>query len=741
MSKLEELQPLLPAGLVLVEQLAVPEQQGLAFKASDRRGGGNNSILRLVRVIVIEEPEGWRDKWLTQLHKLSHRATGCLCRPLELGAAGPDCIYLVFDWFPKTLADLIPQAGVSSRAVAWSVLDQVAAALDELHRYHGAHGDLRAEHVFVDTTSLTEESRAWLGGVELGHLPHWSSAARMDPKSRDLFPPEWQGNLREPTKPADVFALGLLAVELFAGRSARAAVTAAPTGSAANTTGRAAQHLKTRVGWWQPQPFLLPLLDGEKDRFANGTAVVNRWNWRKPCEIAALPVGITALLIAIAFLGIWWREGRLRSERDAERNRAAAAELRLVDATDSAGRLSNELAEARTAQAEAMTQLTSQRRDTDPPVPGIPDVDLARKLWSQEFSKAPVNTHATKLKSLAPQPSARVGNHLREWTGTVQQAWDGINHSWTAEQRRRESAYSELLREPWNESLRTKLVQAFWRDFFASPTDPMEKLAAVEAAFETTCQKVSQEHWLRIELAALIKSLENRKAGWQRWNTQPPKLTQPWRKRLEVPWDATVRASEEEMLAALVAAEAKWKEVDGRGDLTWPQFQEQFKTAVTATGKPRAEEVAYVWIDQFNSMTANSTATFRLKSGAGPANSGTTRTIDVHVDGSLSALDDDVTVHTWASATDHVYPSTTPPIAFPWHPGQSLQVKVYGERQSLKGGLRSECINQKFLGPVAFWRLGQMGTIVNGVHSLTIEIGNCPGPPVPTTEERRAMIR
>ena len=171
MSQLEDAQRLLPEGLVLTQKMDIPVPQGRAFQAEDHRYKVSPPVLRLVRLIEVSEHDDWHGRWLKQLGDLSRRAIDGVSRPLEMGLAGPNHVYLIFDRFPATLADLIPATGLPDRRAAWSVLNQLVVALAELH---GAHGDLRADHIMVDTEHLTHESRVWLGGVELGPLAHWS---------------------------------------------------------------------------------------------------------------------------------------------------------------------------------------------------------------------------------------------------------------------------------------------------------------------------------------------------------------------------------------------------------------------------------------------------------------------------------------------------------------------------------------------------------------------------------------
>ena len=741
-------QRLLPPGLALIEQLAVPAQHGLAFKGEDRRLLSVPPVVRLIRVIEARESEEWRDKWLSQLRNLSMDTFHHVCRPLELGAAGADHVYLVFDWFPATLAEQIPATGLVNSQVAYSVLRQLAAGLEELHGRLGSHGGLCAEQVFVDSNSLSVDSRVWIGGVELGYLPYWSNGERLVPKSHESFPPEWQGTLREPSKGADVFALGLLAVELLAGHDARAHIAATPATAAES----ASRLLQQRGVWWKLPMFVPTLLSQVKRRPADGAVARRSFDWWHKCEGVVGP--IIAVVVAMLFctIGVFWHEGTLRSDRDAARDQAASAERSLRVEKDDNRQSASVIESLRGQLGEALTKIATIQQPPGPapgsnpplvpPTPSGPRPKDDKQWWSEKLGGQSVAKHDAILKSLAGQTSVKGHQQLVEWSATVKQAWDGIAQTWTRDELKkgakkppREVAYMSFRQEPWNDARKLDLLKAFWRDFAAGGRDSEEKLTAIKAAF----QKVPVKSWLRTELSASIKPLDVRHAAWQRWESQPPKLTEPWRKRVDVPWDVDAKLREEEMLVALGVAEREWRTVDGRGDLTWSEFQSQLNTAVGTTMTPTALTVTSVWINEFNSLTGQSTVSFRLLKGTSPGGSGGFRTVDVHVDGSQFALDDETTGHTWPDETTHSYAANTPPITVSWRPGQTFQIKVCGERQSLRGGLRPTYINQTFTGPIAVWRLAQSGTIATGEHSLTLKVTTCPGPPPRPAELKKAM--
>jgi len=725
---------LLPDGLVLEQQRALPECHVGMYDCWDHRLHGAPPIRRSLRIIEISAEDRWTGEWLESLQKLaSHNLPG-VCQPLEMGTIPGRAIYLVFPWFPAVLADHIPASGLNDRALAWSILTQIIQGLANLHRQGLTHGDLRAANIYLDAPTLTDQTRVWIGHAELGHLPYWSDGARMPPHTPETFPPEWRRQLQAPTSIADVYALGLIAVELFAGANARRKFTAR-TGEA---PGRRPSCLGDRVCWWRRHFLIWPLLADSDRRLPDGPAVQQRWLGLQRYERLARAGAGHAALIMFAVIAcsliLGWMSRRLQDSqaRMGELERSATAASHQVEI------LTSERDTLQAQRAQTLTQAELARRQ-EPPSSTSASIEAdARRLWANTFAGHPSAEYEALTTRLTPPPSEAVTELIRKWQQSVRDAETARQRIVVAEPRsakwptrQRQEAYAQFQQAPWEETRQSGLVRAVWHDLTITASTPDAALESVGAALATW----PETSWLKKPLKDFWKPLQETRASWARWGSQPRKLIEPWSHRVQSPWEESVRSAEAGRLGALATAEKAWREVAGRGELTWSEFKTQLKEAVG--DNPRAAEVASVWIDQFNQWNAKSRATVELVSGHSPPGYGPYRTVDVHVADSYTAVDDELTGDTWNSETDHVYPADRQ-ISFPWQPGQKIEVIVYGQRSIYAGGSRWALIRKSYSGPVALWAMAQDRLLISGAgerqHWLRFTVKDCPGPPPPPEE-------
>ncbi len=132
------------------------------------------------------------------------------------GRLEDDTPYLVADWLPlPSLSSVLHLEGGLDRLRALQVIEAIAAALGALHARGLVHGDVRAEHILV---------QPGVGGFEQIVLIDAGIDAALDsPTARGLTgrlahrAPEREGG-RSASAPGDVYALGVLAWRLLAGR-------------------------------------------------------------------------------------------------------------------------------------------------------------------------------------------------------------------------------------------------------------------------------------------------------------------------------------------------------------------------------------------------------------------------------------------------------------------------------------------------------------------------------------------
>ncbi len=712
----DEIQSRLPPGLRLNQKRSVPPGAGELYEALDERLASKVPLRRHVRILNLDAQAGWHTEWFQILQRLSERNHPGICRPLEMGLLGDRHIYVVLDHYSGVLADQIPQTGLPDRKTAWSVFDQVASSLAELHRSVGPHGDLRTENIVLDTPQLTRQSRLAIGHAELAGLPHWTNGELMCPGARKIFPPEWNRQLGEASATADVYALGLLAVELFEGVSERL---------------RVQQNQKLiahwgKIGWLHNRWLVEPMLAAADRRLKDGPAVWGRMRLlrriQRGVKIASGCLPLVAAITVMMGLG-WWRwTGQLAtqaSELSSAQSELVAAQKSLATERESSTSTARSLEAAR----EQVRNLERKLGERNPQ-----PMDEAQEVWTKNFVGHLVKEFAAIHESLARTLPADTDGLIKNWRTICEEAHflEELRASEGVKTARNE-AYEALQKAPWDADRKEELVKAFWQSFLPDSEDAWDPYEAEAEAIA----KIPLQSWLRAELSGLLKQVEARRAHWARWSaSQPPELIDPWSEFVKSPWDETRRREADAQLAALQRAEAAWKRVVSR-ELSWKDFQEQLRTAVeTNDVDGLARRIVETWIDQFHTFSSpGRKASVTLLRGTSPSGSGRYRTCDVYIANSRFALDDELG-HNWAVETAHTY---APPLSFsfPWKPGQSIQIKIYGERQTLRAYGRPAYLNKSFSGPVALWELSQDGSVSEGQHVLEWEVESCPGPPPP----------
>jgi serine/threonine protein kinase/ActR/RegA family two-component response regulator len=115
---------------------------------------------------------------------------------------------------PETLGEWVRAQRRLEPDQTVTVVHQLASALEHLHQRNLILGDLTPE-----TVGMTEEGQLVI--MELGHVVQAGGVPREDlpppPKSR-YAAPEWFDEQREPDARADLYSLGVVALEAFAGR-------------------------------------------------------------------------------------------------------------------------------------------------------------------------------------------------------------------------------------------------------------------------------------------------------------------------------------------------------------------------------------------------------------------------------------------------------------------------------------------------------------------------------------------
>ena len=160
----------MPRGLELQQELRPHDQRtpgaiGQVFRAEDQRLGVAAKAGRAVRVIRSESDDTWWPRFLDRCRKLAEHNAVHIARPLEVGLPRDDFVFLVTDWFPTRLSDQLPTQGLRDSSLIWSLMEQIAGGLAELHLGVSgplvAHGDVCLENVFLSSAQLAKSSQIW----------------------------------------------------------------------------------------------------------------------------------------------------------------------------------------------------------------------------------------------------------------------------------------------------------------------------------------------------------------------------------------------------------------------------------------------------------------------------------------------------------------------------------------------------------------------------------------------------
>ena len=208
---------LLP-GYSFGEQLPGEGVFGKIWNLQDQRLEGH-ATERIVRLIPCPGDAGWRPALLDRLHRLNSESIPHLSVPLETGTSDDGHVYVVSHRFPRRLWDEVQQDKGLEPSRAKQIIEHLLRALAGLHDNRLPHGDVRLRKLHLMSPNSKRET-AWLVDADVGSLTSLSENGLLDENARFYYPPEWNGSPGQPTNQADLFAAGLVAVEILLGKSA-----------------------------------------------------------------------------------------------------------------------------------------------------------------------------------------------------------------------------------------------------------------------------------------------------------------------------------------------------------------------------------------------------------------------------------------------------------------------------------------------------------------------------------------
>lgn len=200
------------AGRVLAERYRLLERideggAGEVWRARD---------LRLERDVAVKllgtaADEAFRERFTEEARRAATISHPNVVTVFDEGQDGPDAFMVMEHVRGRTLRDLVAERGALAPMEAARIVAQVADALDAAHAAGVIHCDVKPANVILDERGTAKLTDFGIARAARGPAEHDLIAT-----PRYIAPERIEG--KAPTPASDVYGLGLVAYELFAGR-------------------------------------------------------------------------------------------------------------------------------------------------------------------------------------------------------------------------------------------------------------------------------------------------------------------------------------------------------------------------------------------------------------------------------------------------------------------------------------------------------------------------------------------
>ncbi len=655
-----------PEGFEIVQQLHGAGVFGEVFEVRDRRTATSEQVTRTVRFFRDPDPK-WREKLLEHAQRLVTLELPYVSLPLEVGQTAAGDLYLVGQHLGSVVsASVSRHQGLDPDA--WDrVAENMLEALANLHKHEITHGDVRPQNAYFEPECVARRS-VWLADTAIGQLPCWSEGSQQDPESSYYRPPELRDEFSpQPTKKADLYALGLMLAECTLGAAANRQREAQPIRRA-----ELVRQLKEAGASARLQLVIRRMLAPEAERPADAGEVLALYR-KSPISAKAFrswqgaAAALALMLVVVAGYSMFGDPKIVFQER------IARLEQKVAEVNADLEERTSKLKEKNSEYNNLLTTLD------------LPESIVKRKLFEAEED----------IKKLENEIFICCRGGVSEGEGRARKRW------------KVEIGGVAPIEEP------SQLTMNDLEGVSKSVLENEEYLKYFSAWDQ------AYDEWKAEDLNQWVRHARNDQGEVARGREEIQSLLTRLAASTVEPWSAEKRDAITQYLANLNQARKAWDRFAlSDSDFRDEKFEDQ---------EEPVQRICMGWKKDFRDKIQ--AWRLRLKKGHVKAAKDTDRYVTISTDaGGYEDAESNIKGwHEWDKTTAHEYnPGDIWP--FDWKAGTSITVML--THKVAWNGLDFDFIDQEIPGPVAIYRLHKQGRVGVDESFLTLEVVDCPGPPL-----------
>ena len=686
-----------PEGFEIVQQLHGAGVFGEVFEVYDRRTATSEQVTRTVRFFRDPDPK-WREKLLEHAQRLVTLELPYVSLPLEVGQTAAGDLYLVGQHLGSVVSALVSRhQGLDPDA--WDrVAENMLEALANLHKHEITHGDVRPQNAYFEPECVARRS-VWLADTAIGQLPCWSEGSQQDPESSYYRPPELKDEFSpQPTKKADLYALGLMLVECTLGAAANRQREAQPIRRA-----ELVRQLKEAGASARLQLVIRSMLAPEAERPADAGEVLALYR-KSPISARSLrswqgaATALALMLVVVIGYSMFGDPKIVFQERITRLEQKVAG-------------VNADLEERKSKLKEKNSEYNSLQATLD-----LPENIVKRKLFEADED-------VKDLKNKLFEADVKVKDLKNTLVGANEDIKDLEKELFDC--RGGVSDDERLARKRWKIEIGGEAPIEEPSQLTMNNLDGVSKsvLENEEYLKYFSAWDQAYDEWKAEDLDQWVRHARNDQGEVAGGREEIQELLGRLAASTVEPWSAEKRDSVTQHLANLNQARKAWDEF-ARSERKLTEASDYFDGE--SVGVPEVKGICLGWRNEFQNRKQ---WRLRLKKGHVKAATDTDRyvTISTDVGGYEDSEGNIKGWHEWNKNTAHEY-NRGHIWSFDWKAGTSIRVQLT-HKQALTG-LNFDFIDQEIPGPIAIYRLHKQGRVGVDESFLTLEVIDCPGPPL-----------